>query len=1073
MRHRLARCLLLLAPGLLANACSSGSGGGSGGFQLVRMSLLEGAVVKVNQEFVFTFSAPVDFSSISLNTINIQTTLGAPATGTFSQRGTNQVVFQPNCPRQDNLSDTGLRAGGVAYTIRVVGQSSGAANTVRSAAGQSLDVTQTRNFTTPVVVTPSDAFLDTALGPPVPVVRAQGSSDPNATYLEIGGDPDERVYFELDPSQNLVLSVPGFLVPLNLYSDTASRIAVVIEFNQAINPSSGNVSSDRMRLEFLNNLAVWEPVATRVTLLANCTETGARVKLEPIGLLPQGSQVRAVVLDGVTDLVGETTTTAADNFAVATTRSVAFSSLVPADALSDEFPESFDFGGTGALSFEDTGVLSASPPARWGNGQLTASFQFEGTGGPNGTFDWLVEDGDSIVVSTDDGVILGADGVTVQVLDEGRIDVRNMTIEAGGEVLVVGTRPLRIDATGDVIIRGLLDISGANASDVIVPNAGDVKQVGGAGGPGGGRGGDANEVTANSTQRGGFGQGPAGQANAGGQGGETAFADPILLTKENRRPGGGAGGRFAADQGAGLLAENGGDGNAAGRSAVVTTRRAFGGVASTGPFVSGGATDDFFGTKAVATAGIVTSLIHGELPSLTGGYGGGGGGNANPASAFPTPGWTPSSDEKGGAGGGGGGGLHLRALGRIQFGASGQIRSNGGRGGVGENVLNQDHIGGNGGSGSGGHIILETGSFIDFTDGGLAPATASRDWVSAVGGPRITGPTPTSPANQSVGGAGGPGLIQFHVPDSITAPSNSDATSDLVLPTPALGSGSPIDAVTSPPAIVLVPAFSPRSLARSDWISLGGAEQNPGGSPASLVQFLFQGIDTNLGPDEGKVLVSGDQVQELPALLDEDLEGNPNLTILADRLTLRITGASLAPFSAGAPISNDIYLRTPSLLEDFVLRLSVAAESQDFRVASATYAEGAAPLGDEALQLTVADEAGDLQDFITANTGLGIIHYRLIPRFFRVSTGGVDGALPSTAFVRIRFQAAADDGLGAPDELNPLVDWTGDISQFNGLAPGEIQFFRFEVEFDLAAGSPVSASTEPISLDFLRIPFLF
>ncbi len=1072
MRHRLARCLLFLASGLLANACSGGGGGSGGGFQLVRISLLEGAVWKVNQEIVFTFSEPVDFGSISLNTINIQTTLGAPATGTFTLRGTSQIVFQPNCPRRDDLSDTGLTAGGVPYVIRVVGQSSGASNTVRSAAGQALDVTQTRNFTTPVVVAPFDAFLDTAQGPPVPVVRAQGSTDPNATYLEIGGDPDQRVYFELDPSQNLVLSVPGFLAPLNLYSDPASRVAVVIEFNQAINPSSGNVSSDRMRLEFLDNGAIWRPLGTRVTLLANCTETGARVKLEPIGILPQGSQVRAVVLDGVTDLVGETVTTASVNFAVADTQSTAFSSLVPPDALSDEFPESFDFGGSGVLSFEDTTVLSASPRAKWGNGRLTAAFQFEGTGGPNGTFDWLVEDGDSLVVDTDQGAILAADGVTVQVISNGRIDVRNLTIAAGGEVLVQGTKPLRIDATGDVIIRGLLDVSGSNARDVIVPNAGNVKQLGGAGGPGGGRGGDANEVVTNSSQRGGFGQGPGSQINAGGQGGETAFADP-LLGKEARRPGGGAGGRFAADQGVGLTAGNGGDGNAAGRSAVVSTRRAIGGVVSPGAFVVGSATNDFFGTKALATSGTVTSLIQGELPSLWGGYGGGGGGNADPATIFPTPNWTPSSDEKGGAGGGGGGGLHLRALGRIQFGASGQIRSNGGRGGVGENVLNQDHIGGNGGSGSGGHIILETASFIDFTDGGLTPGTASRDWVSALGGPAVPGPTATTPAGLSAGGAGGPGLIQFHVPNSIAPPSASSATSDLVLTNPALAAGNPIDAVTSPAAIVLVPAFSPVSVARSDWISLGGAEKNPGGNPASLVEFAFQGIETAAGPDEGKVLVSGNQVQELPALLDEDLEGNPNITVLADRLTLRITGASLAPFAGGPSISNDIYLRTPALLEDFVLRLSVGSESKDFRVASASYSEGTAPLGDEALQLTVAPASGDLQDFIAANTALGTIHYRLVPRFFQVSTGGVVDSLPATAFVRIRFQAAADDGSGAPDALNPLVDWTGDISQFNGLAPGDIQFFRFEVEFDLAAGGPVSATTAPVSLDFLRIPFLF
>lgn len=75
---------------------------------------------------------------------------------------------------------------------------------------------------------------------------------------------------------------------------------------------------------------------------------------------------------------------------------------------------------------------------------------------------------------------------------------------------------------------------------------------------------------------------------------------------------------------------------------------------------------------------------------------------------------------------------------------------------------------------------------------------------------------------------------------------------------------------------------------------------------------------------------------------------------------------------------------------------------------------------------------------------------------------------------RVRFQATGADGFGNPDETNPLVDWTADIAQFNLLPPGELRFFRFQVEFDLdAQGTGVSAQTEPVSLDFLRVPFVF
>src|SRR5262245_4603877 len=136
MRHRSAlrsSSISVLALGTLLASCSSGGGGGPGsGFQLTRISLLEDAVWKVNQEIVFTFSDDVDFSSVSSNTISIQTKTGTPATGTYFARGTTQVVFQPTCPTLPDLSDTGLVAGGIDYVIRVLGNSSGAANTVRS-----------------------------------------------------------------------------------------------------------------------------------------------------------------------------------------------------------------------------------------------------------------------------------------------------------------------------------------------------------------------------------------------------------------------------------------------------------------------------------------------------------------------------------------------------------------------------------------------------------------------------------------------------------------------------------------------------------------------------------------------------------------------------------------------------------------------------------------------------------------------------------------------------------------------------------------------------------------------------
>ena len=1087
-RSRISLATLVLA-GLTA-ACSSNGGSGSdfSGFELTRVSLPPNAVWEVNREIAFTFSEPVDFSSVSLNTINIQTSPGgAPATGSFrfdtvdlDGDGTEEtidqrtIVFQPNCPVEEDLSDSGLQTGGVDYTLTVVGRSGGASNTIRSQGGASLETTQIREFSTPASI--DDAFLDSAIGPPDPVIRDQGSDDQDATYLEIGGDPDNRVYFEIDPAQNHVLSDPTFEAPLNLFSDESTHVALVIEFNQAVDAKASNINSDNLRLEYRDGSGNWHPLETKVTLVANCTETGARVRLEPVGILPPDSEIRGVVLPGFVDITGDATPVPNETFAVAPTMPVVFTTLIPPDDKSDEIVEPFDFGGTGEESFEDVEAIFLESKALWGGGELNAAFSFEGAGGPGGDFDWTVKTGERLTFDTTAQAISGGPPggpIIVQRTVNGIVDVRNFTIEPGGQIRVQGPNPLRINASGDVIIRGRLDISGFDGPDVTELNSGNVVERGGAGVGGGGDGGDSNIVINNSSPRGGRGDGPFGRIGEGGQGGETAFA-AFSAGKDARRPGGGGGGRFALDQtdrNITLRAEKGTDGTATSRGAEGGLPD--GGQPGVGPFGLD-ITDDFFGSKPVVDASVPPVLLavtRGELPSLWAGYGGGGGGNACPSNTFPTPNWTPGSDEKGGPGGGGGGGLHIRALGRIVFGSSGDILANGGRGGLGENTFQQDHVGGTGGSGSGGHVILETASVIDFTDASFG--NPARDYVSAVGGPRTEGP-PTSGGDVSFGGPGGPGVIQLHVPDPTKAPAASELLSDIVVPLEASQAEVPLEFVNSPIGIQLIPSFGAQSRARSEWIPIGGAAELPGGGQQSL-EFLFEGVDLTLGDTEGKVLTSGGTVVEQPALLDDLVEGSAAVAIDSDELTLEIGGTTLDQLVSGTigTLSSDIYLRTPALLRDYILRLYVAEDTstaQDFNVADAAYDEASF-----VLRVTVENTAaGTLQDFFDANAGAGTIRFSLIPRFFRVVTGGVEGALPDTAFVRILFQGAADDGNGNPDETTPLVDWTADVSQFSAQAPGALQFLRFEVEFDLdAQGTGVSSDTQPVSLDFLKVPFLF
>ncbi len=1091
---------LLLAG--MASGCSGSSGGsgsgGSIGFQLTRISLPGGAIWQINRPIEFTFNQEVDFSTISLNTINIQSSVGAPATGTFSFRlvdgdgdgiaetvDETTIVFQPHCPTLSSLADAGLTPGGVSYKLVVSGRSSGTVNTVRSKTGEALDDTQSRSFTTPASTSPSAVFLDTTLGPPVPVVRAKGKAQivNGVTYVEIGNNPDpaSRIFFEFDSLSQTYSAVPGSLAPsqapLNLYSSEDSTVAVVIEFNQPVDPASTNISSNRLRLEFLDG-GVWRELDTQVELVANCTSTGARVKLTPIGLLPPGGTFRAVMLPGFRDIVGQTNLLASNNFAVAPTEVLDFTSLNNPSDGADEFLEPFDFGSSSTLSFQDTSTISVSPQAEWDQGKLTAAFSFSGTGGPGGNFDWVVRSGETFFFDTTSTAVIGGPGgvpTTIENTTGGIVDVRDFIIEAGGEVRVEGPNSFALNATGEVRIDGSLDVSGFNAKDVATLNTGNQVEVGGSGAAGGGRGGNANEITNNSTPRGGFGQGPFGEANTGGQGGESGFA-VASMGKDARRPAGGGGGRFAAGQGT-SLAENGFDGNILAKGALTNVSPPKGGLADTGPFQDGDPTNDFFGVKPLVTGGSLTGLVRGELLRIWAGYGGGGGGNALPSSKFPTPKWNPGSDEKGGGGGGGGGAVRIRALGRIVFGASGTISIRGGRGATGENTNFLDHIGGSGGAGSGGHAILESATQIDFTDGGANVAAAARDWVNSDGGVRTVGPTgqqggSTVPVNISYGGAGGPGVIQLHVPDPVTPPSNDPMATDIVVPTVALGFSDPLTAVAAPTAIVMIPTFSAQSVAQSKWISLGGADRNPGGG-ADLVQFLFGGTDTNPGPDQGKVLATNGIVDTLPPLLGPEDVPTATVAIESNELTLRIWGLSLdLLINDPNPISNDIYLRTPELLRNFLLRLRVKQNQvifQDFDVVDASYDDLATTL-----RVTVDGSAGTLLDFVVARPLGTTIEYQLIPRFFRASTNGIDGALPTTAFVKILFEGTGDDGLGNPDEQNILVPFTGDISEFNNLNPGDLKFFRFQILFDLDAQSlGVSAQTKPVSLDFVRIPFRF
>lgn len=1027
--------VLALALAFLA-ACGGGGGGGSssadatGGFELTKISVPDGSVWQINRPIELTFNRDVDFDSVNGNTIAIKTAMGVPAFGTFELLDPRRVSFQPTCPTQPDYSDAGFAPGAVTYEIRVLG-SKDSSLTVLSQAGEPVSTSQTRTFVTPLTLQPSILFLDPVVGPPAPVLRPVGSSDPNATHLEVGTDASSLAYFEYDAAAGTITQPSD--VPLNLYSDPTSRIAFVLELNQPVDPSATNIATSNVYLEYEATPGAFERLPCSVRLERNCTETGATVRLEPLGVLPQGAVVRAVITPAFRDLVGETNLVPIADFASVRPAVFADPLLAPPDALADELFEDFVLAGSELGSFEDTEAPFAEPRAIWGDGVLRAAFDFTSDGGPGGDFDFYVPSGETVVIGTTLSTVFGGptaipinppgSGVdsAFTTIVNGRFDVRNLRIETGGRLVAIGPNPLRIQATGRVDILGELSVAGNDASNVATLNTGHQPEPGAAGNAGGGAGGTASYLTTTSTPKGGDGFGPFMAPNLGGRGGDSGFATGSTV---NRRPGGGGGGRFGltAAGGVGLTVEPGNDGHPNSTSAITFTKPARGGLVGSAPFIDEASNNDFLGTLFLAGTG---ELIVGELKAVYAGGGGGAGGDSIPNASFPSSPWSPASDDKGAGGGGGAGGLQILALDDILIG--GRILADGGRGAAGEGL---DNAGGGSGGGSGGHVVLQ-GNRIDFT-GSSSDAIDAR---GGRGGPGQGG----SFDSVAAGGDGGPGIIQIHA-------------TQLVLP-----GGATLANRTAPDAIQLDPIVSPVSRARSKWIALGGAAHDPDG-PNDQVTFRFGGIDplTGLVADAN----ADELVDELPALLaPTTLASAPALPhIAADGRTLRLDGTTLAP-------EDDVYLRNPNLLQRFAIRLSLVAlpaTSQRFDVAAAAY-----DATTQVLALTVSSTGPSLSSFEPGNP----VAFELLPLFFRLETSNQLDRLPADATVRLRFQGAREADGAIPDELDVLVDWTSDIG---ALAVPEIAFFRFEVEFDIdALGTGLSGESERPGLLFTRFPFRF
>jgi hypothetical protein len=1116
------RGLLPAAVCLLAFGCSGGGGGGGGGgtFQVADLNVTNGQVWFINRPIIIGFSDAVDFNTVSLSTINIRQVTGAPSAGEFFQPllanglvDTHTVVFQPLCPVKADYSDAGLKPGGIAYEIKILGADSGQGLTVRSASGTSLAFSETRTFTTPDSTALSVLFFDTKSGAPAPVVRQAGSTTQDATYVEIGSDPNNRLYFERQSNGSVILE-GGALLPLNLLSDPAQHVSLLIAFDQAVDPSVANISSQRLRWEYEDPLLSWTPLETVVVLEQNCSTTGALVRIDSAGILPPGTSLRAVVTPEFRDIVGEANSLSQDSFAPADT-------VLPPPVLADSVEEEFDVGGTQPGSHEDVAPTFGEPVAEWGNGELISTFNFTGTGGNGGDFDWQIPAGQVFILDTTSTVIAGGPNyvpTTQQVVINGVLDVRNMRVNAGATLKVQGPNRLLILATGKIEILGKIELSGIDNKGVATLNTTNIPEPGAAGVAGGGKGGTGNPLTNISSPRGGNGFGAFQSIDGGGQGGETGYQTAVALqfVPDCRRGAGGGGGQFGPGQPSpfgpgtgtydqsfiGLDGENGFDNRITGCStpplgATTNVNPPKGGALGPAPFSDLDTNNDFLGAYFDSNTNILTL---GELQQAWAGAGGGGGGSAafTNGQSFPMIPFDCCgvySDEKGAGGGGGGGSLTVLALGDIMFGPAGGIAARGGTGGGGENEINFNRVGGGSGGGSGGHVILQTASQVDFSlyqQTGTPPSQAIIVTGSEGGagkndvGGASTGtngsfekpPTadacpagyPTVAPNNCLGlwdGAGGdgsPGIIQLHTPNGLGG-------GDIKLPPGKtlanLCKPTPVHATANER---LVPTFGRTSRARSIWIPLGRGGLDPNAVVAPFYKpstWEFGDVDAN-----GLVQTTNGIVNTQAPLLT----GTPVVFAPTPGLPSVIDSAGFvmamdATALIGSP--QEYLLQNMGLLEHFVLQLTSISTPSNFKrfdVVSGTYDPNAAP---PRLTLTVSNELGSLKSFVT---GAGNTKAELIPSYFRIRTDGLLDALPSSASVQIGFQATVATSAGVPDESQAVPVPPGpDPNALNGspLNP-DFRFFRFEVRFDIdALGNGLTPNNPLPSVEFLRIPFRF
>jgi hypothetical protein len=1073
---------------LAAFAASCGGGGGSsssgvtgGNFELLTVGgMLPGVqnAWKLNRPIEFVFSSPVDLASINSSSIQIRTAGGQQALGEFSAKvlpdgspDPTTVVFQPRCPTASDFSDAGLDLA-TSYTVLIVGQDAGGI-AVQDTSGRTLSTSQQRAFTTPTSTISSELFFDTKAGPPqVLVLDTQSAPEAVASFVRVGETTPIDTPFEIDAQLDPV-EIDG--LPVNLFSGGDQRLTVFLEFDQAVNPSSVNVSSDRLRLQFLDPLTTtWIDLPTSPVLIKNCTTSGAQIRLDPVGILPPDVELRVEVAAAFQDLIGDQNSLALNQFSRFRTAVQLDPSFNP-QAVADELLESFD-----DTARFDTTSLTALPRADWGSGRLQASLSFETSPDPNfpDDFDVILAVNEIEVINTSGDFFQGGPGAPgpggttipgspnfTQVITNGRIYCRDLILNQGSILRFEGPNPGRIFATGRVELRGTIQGLGFDAQDQSSLQSATAI-FGASGNLGGGDGGIASpsNVITQPDIKGGDGFGPNDQPLFGGRGGESGYG---TLSDVNRRVGGGGGGvtnnqlitappQFhpgqahspAINQPSPTAGNNGttiqNDNPTTGaRSCVTNTSPPLGGAVGSSLFIDSTPTNNFFGVRQQNPA----TLLKGELSAPTAGSGGGAGGDSLRQVNFPA-GFTQQNNMRGASGAGGGGLIEIKCLGVFSVIGNGRVTVAGGTGARGEQRPSDPRgVAGGSGGGSGGMIIIESATSYNFTLAATNPAVLPPQTPQlapifqaegGLGGPGEAGngnAYGSAASGLAGGGNGGHGIVQVHVSSTLV-------NGDIFLPGAVTQN---LNSISRPNPFLCVRTFGSLSRAETKPIAVGGANLNPN-SVLPQVQYDF----STLPVATGFIPATAGTIDAEAAVLSgtADSVSNANKRVVVDATAL-----------FNDPVDN-VYLRNTQLMRQFEIELTQGVTTGSFTVATAQF---------DVLSNELTLDLEGTPD-LTAFTPPGTT-FELVPRFYRVRTGGVADAIGAESSVQVEFQGLQAGVGGQPGAI--AVDWTTDMSDLS-VSAQTIEFVKFRVTFDIDTGSNGLTGTEQLpSLDFLRFLLQF